>query len=124
MPRIAKVFLICLLLLAAVLVFPSARYGYDMSDTFACLLTTGQHATRFATGYTDRAFSGIRQGMTTNEVLRILGEPLNRATWSSWPEGEWQYSQPASSSGHYHLRTVRFSGDGRVSAAHKLFYFD
>ena len=124
MPRIAKLLLICVLLLAAVLVFPSARYGYDMSDTFACMLTTGQHETRFAAGYTDRAFSEIRPGMTINEVLRILGEPLDRATWTSWPEGEWQYSQPASSTGHYHLRTVRFSDDGRVSAAYKVFYFD
>jgi hypothetical protein len=124
MPRTSKVILICVLLTVAVLVFPSARYGYDISDTFACLLTTGQHTTGFATGYTDRGFSEIRQGMATNEVLRTLGEPLNRVTWSSWPEGEWQYSQPVSSSGNYHLRTVRFSGDGTVSAAYKLFYFD
>jgi len=62
--------------------------------------------------------------MTGDEVLRKLGEPLERVTWSSWPEGEWKYSQPATSSGHYHLRTVRFSQDGKVSDVYKLFYFD
>jgi outer membrane protein assembly factor BamE (lipoprotein component of BamABCDE complex) len=103
---------------------PAIRYGYDVSDTVACFVTVGQHATQYATGYSDRAFSQVRTDMSSDDVLRILGEPLTRATWSSWPEGEWGYSQPASSSGHYHLRTVRFSADGKVSAAYKLFYFD
>ena len=124
MPRRAKIFLICLLLSAAVLFSPSVRYGYNMSDTLNCLLTTGQNTTRFAPGYTERAFSKIHQGMTADEVFRILGEPLNRVTWSLWPEGDWDYSQPATSSGHYHCRFVRFARDGRVSGAGKSFYFD
>ena len=103
---------------------PAVRHGYGLCDTVACVVTTGQHATRYATGYSDGAISRVRAGMTGDEVLRILGEPLERVTWSSWPEGEWKYSQPATSSGHYHLRTVRFSQDGKVSDVYKLFYFD
>jgi hypothetical protein len=110
--------------LFAVLVLTAIQYGYGASDTVNCLVTTGQHATKYATGYTDRAFAQIHAGMTRDEVLRVLGEPLERATWSSWPEGDWKYSQPATSSGHFHLRSVRFAPDGMVSDAIRVFYFD
>jgi hypothetical protein len=105
-------------------IFPIVQYGYGFSDWVDCFLTIGQHETHFAAGYNERAFSKIRAGMTTNQVLRILGEPLDRSTWSQWPEGEWEYSRPASSSGHYHLRAVRFATNGLVSEANKMFYFD
>ena len=110
--------------LFAILVLPAIHYNYGASDTINCLVTTGQHATKYATGYTDRAFAQIHGGMTQDEVLRVLGEPLERATWSSWPEGEWKYSQPATSSGPFHLRSVRFAPDGKVSEAFRVFYFD
>ena len=116
--------LIVLLLSASVLLFPFVRYGYGLDDGLYCVFTTGFHTTHFAGGYNDRAFSKIRSGMTTNDVLRLLGEPLDRQTWSQWPEGEWDYSRPASSSGHFHVRAVRFAPNGLVSEAHKLFNFD
>lgn len=128
MPRDPKSILLLLLLLlsTSVLIFPFVRYGYGLDDGLNCALTTGFHKTHFAAGYSDRTFSSIRPGMTTNEVLRILGEPLDRKTWSQWPEGYWNYSQaaPSSPSDHYHVRNVRFAQDGLVSEVYKGFYFD
>jgi outer membrane protein assembly factor BamE (lipoprotein component of BamABCDE complex) len=124
MARIFIGVVLCLALMIVALLLSAVRHGYDAEDTLACVLTTGMHSTRYATGYTSKAFSQIRPGMTPDEVGNILGEPLRRVTWSSWPEGDWDYSEPATSSGHYHARRVRFSADGSVSAAYKLFYFD
>lgn len=116
--------LVVLLLVVLFLGFPFFRYGYSFSDGLECIFTTGQHETQFSAGYSDRAFAQVLPGMTTNEVLHILGEPLNGSSWSKWSEGQWEYSMPASSSGHYHLRTIQFTKEGLVLKANKLFYFD
>ena len=124
MTRILTTIVLCFVVIVAGLLLSAVRHGYDSEDTIACLVTTGQHSTRYSTGYTAKAFSRVRPGMTPEEVRSVLGEPLRRTTWSSWPEGDWDYSLPASPSGHYHDRRVRFGPDGRVSAVFKMFYFD
>jgi hypothetical protein len=111
------------LALAAVLAWPAVRQGYGVSDTLACVVTTGRHATRYAAGYAENAFAQIRPGMTREEVLGRLGQPLERVGYpSSRPEFEWRYSQPASRSGHFHLRAVEFGPDGKVSAVLRRFH--
>ena len=120
---LAVIGLVPVLVLAAFIAWPMLHYGYNFSDSLACLVTTGQHATSFAPGYSDAAFSKLRLGMSYDEVRRLLGEPLHRDT-VYWPDYGWKYSAPASSSGHYHLREVRFTQDGKVGDCFSVFYFD
>src|SRR5262245_14258904 len=97
----------------AACLWPHIRYGYDFADTVDCLLTTGGHKTRYAPGYSDFAFNRVRLGMSRSEVLDILGEPLERyAPWQ--PDFAWRYSVPATNTGHFHLRELRFSPEGLV----------
>lgn len=111
--------------LGALLAWPALRQGYGFSDTLACVLTTGRNATRYATGYSDRAFAEIRPGMTRAEVLGRLGQPLERVGYpSSRPEFEWRYSQAATRSGHFHLRAVQFGPDGKVVTVLRRFHRD
>jgi len=42
----------------------------------ALLYAAAYPRTKYAPGYSEAAFRGIRAGMTTNEVRNILGEPL------------------------------------------------
>jgi outer membrane protein assembly factor BamE (lipoprotein component of BamABCDE complex) len=49
-----------------------------------------QIGTVFATGYTDKNFSKIRAGTSTDEVRRLLGEPLFRFTNNTG--SYWYYS--------------------------------
>jgi outer membrane protein assembly factor BamE (lipoprotein component of BamABCDE complex) len=50
--------------------------------------------TDFASGYSERGFRRVKQGMTTQQVLASLGHPLSKSTqewsevWSYWPNGE------------------------------------
>ncbi|HWN94204.1 MAG TPA: hypothetical protein VNT99_04165 [Methylomirabilota bacterium] len=111
------------LLSLMLLCWPTLHYGYDVSDSINCLVTTGQHSTQYAVGYGDAAFANVRLGMTREKVLQLLGEPLKRYE-VYWPDYGWSYAQPASSSGHYHLRDIRFSQDGKVTDVFKVFYFD
>ena len=113
------------LALIVALAWPAVRQGYGFKDTLACVFTIGRNATRYGAGYSENAFAQIRVGMTQEELLDLLGQPLERVTYpSSWSQMDWKYSQAASRSGHFHLRTVRFTPDGKVSHVFKLLHFD
>lgn len=104
--------------LTSPLALPAMRYGYGFKDTLACIFATGRDATRYARGYSESAFGRVHPGMARAEVLQLLGQPLERISYPSTPmEMDWRYSQPASRSGHFHLRSIHFDAEGR---AHKV----
>jgi hypothetical protein len=49
--------------------------------------------TVYATGYTDSGFRRIRQGMSSNDVLSILGPPLAKYDLKNPHRVLWQYSK-------------------------------
>ncbi len=102
---------------------------YGISDWAMWIQSVGDHAdTRFATGFTEKRFGEIRTGMTTKEVLRLLGEPLRRMDWDLWDPshlGEmWNYSLPRTSVWNYHSRAVIFNPTGRVELVDRSYYCD
>jgi hypothetical protein len=70
-----------------------------------------------APGYSAKAFAKVRVGMTSDEVLALLGEPLMRLNRSTL----WRYAR---SGGSFSLRDISFSRDGKVTAINKDFYWD
>jgi hypothetical protein len=96
---------------------------------FGLLLPTD---TQYAEGYSHNAFIQIEHGMSENEVLELLGEPLARWTPYSyknktrWPEKAHfiglVYSRSPSSSSH-RLRDVILD-DGIVTEIRGYFYAD
>lgn len=67
--------------------------------------------TRFAAGYTDEGFAKVRPGMTEQDLVSLLGQPVHRQTeWFRQPflagaEVLWWYSSDgASTSGDYAWR--------------------
>ncbi len=82
--------------------------------------------TVFASRFRDGAFLGVTLGMSADQVLAVLGEPLERyrpeaGVQPSWDEGM-RWSRSASDS-HYAIRAVTFS-DGVVVDRHSGFYVD
>lgn len=79
------------------------------------------HETVFAENYSDKGFLQINKGMTEEEVIKILGEPLVR--WV--PENNYigfQYSESKEST-HYSLRQVYFT-QGKVKEIIGYYYID
>jgi len=113
-----------LMVLVAALAWPAMQRGYGFGGTLACMVTTGRHATRYASGFSESTFAQVQTGMTQKEVLGLLGQPLERVTFASSPAVEWRYSQAATRSGHFHLRTVRFTPEGKVKAAVRGFHLN
>ena len=59
-------------------------FGYMLYDT-------GAFSTRYAPGYSERGFRGVRRGMSTNEVIRLLGKPLQERCYNTY--SCWEYSE-------------------------------
>jgi hypothetical protein len=70
--------------------------------------------TEYSSGYSDRGFREVRVGLTEQQVLELVGKPLEvHPSYPGFPETGWQYSRsPGSHS--FHLRSVYFR-DGLVS---------
>jgi hypothetical protein len=81
----------------------------------------GGDDTEFASTYSPLGFWMIHRGMTSREVLRCAGEPLERYPLASGGEG-WRWSR-SPHSGNYRCRVVLFA-DGRVVDKHSECYID
>ena len=87
--------------------------------------------TAYSSGYSEDAFNLIRPGMTQQEVLQRLGEPLTHSEVNSlWNEGEqafvselWNYSRQANNA-NYFQRRILFDRDHRVLRTEKEIYWD
>lgn len=79
------------------------------------------HDTVFSEHYTHEGFLRIEEGMTEDQVLEILGEPINRWT----PKEDYlglTYSQSPGST-HYRLRQIYLT-EGRVKEIYGYYYTD
>lgn len=89
----------------------------------------GGERTLYSTGYSDRGFEAVQIGMSSNEVAKILGNPLRKYE----PEGivppttEWIYSDcdPSGRSGNFRVRIVIFDkANSSVTAKRRGLYID
>lgn len=81
--------------------------------------------TRYAAGYHHQKFRAIKIGMTEQQVIEILGEPLSRWQPYGGEKGHFvglQYSESPSST-HYRLRQV-YLDHGMVAEVISYFYLD
>jgi len=80
--------------------------------------------TIYTDGYSNRGYRNIRNGMTKNDVLAIIGEPFyTNEDWKRWgPEERWWYTKSPDST-HYRMREVRFIEDA-VSRKVHYYYVD
>lgn len=85
--------------------------------------------TTYAPGYTHPAFRKVRTGLSQDEVVALLGQPLEigsnaRSVWGDDQPGTftvWRYSK---SNGNYRTRVVLFAENGRVYSTRTGFYLD
>ncbi|NOJ81898.1 outer membrane protein assembly factor BamE domain-containing protein [Myxococcus xanthus] len=79
-------------------------------------------STHFAPGYSWLAFRRVQPGMSRDEVVKLLGEPMevhDRPTQGAL----WRYSKSPTDS-HYSLRVVFFSDGGVVTRVAHEYYVD
>ena len=97
-------------------------YLLPLNDRVAAVLFFPQD-TIYATGYLERSFQNLRLGQSQEEVLAILGEPLEMHSNSSG-EKFWRYSGRGSKYPNYWIRIVVFGPSGRVVKKFSELYSD
>jgi hypothetical protein len=100
---------------------------YGISDWLAWIDTVGEHPeTHYALGFSEQSFSKVKPGMTTNEVLHILGEPLSRTPWDLWGPSRlgqcWDYSESTTNIMNFHMRDIIFNPDCTVEYIGREYY--
>jgi hypothetical protein len=78
--------------------------------------------TEFALGYSAMEYWSVHKGMTKEEVVARLGEPLVRWRRDSSGEEDWRWTRSPHGSS-YRIRSVLFR-EGRVSGTFSEFYVD
>jgi hypothetical protein len=79
--------------------------------------------TEYAPGYSNRRFLELRAGMTRDEVIGLLGQPLGAyASYEDWRNETWVYSRTARSA-NYRRRAVEFQ-KGVVTETVRGIYYD
>jgi hypothetical protein len=92
--------------------WPDLTYPYLLGDD-----------TEFAPGYSAVGFWRVRAGMTPDEVVSLVGEPLERYPIQGHPNEEgWRWTRSPHSA-DYRVRVVRFR-DRRVSERFSEYYVD
>jgi SmpA / OmlA family len=83
---------------------------------------SGEEATYYSESYSDRGFRQVRIGMSEEDVLAILGEPLSRYSPPDETQTSWQYSGRRVDAS-YRERVIIFER-GRVTRRISEYYVD
>ena len=125
----ATLWLVLLLVIIWCVAWPILRNGYlyRMNPLEALLQPFGD-GTEWAKGYSFRKFQSIQPGMTTNDVLKILGPPM--AVTKAIDEMHWHYTIGCDggvmslSRWDTHVRFIVFGSNGVVRRRHIEYYYD
>jgi outer membrane protein assembly factor BamE (lipoprotein component of BamABCDE complex) len=79
-----------LILVLVVAIFTFVALQLDIGDRLRARFYG--EATAYANGYREQGFRSIKVGMTSAQVISIMGPPLGRGPWGDLPE-VWFYTQ-------------------------------
>lgn len=109
--------------LAFRLVSPMVQYGYGFNEALARCLLSRPGETMWAPGYDEARFMSITNGMSREDVYRLLGEPVKR--WHTrYQDCLWDYSWQTRGDDSFDARKVLFKEDGTVEYTVKEYYVD
>ena len=115
---------ICWLLYSSsVIVFNMYKYRYDFQDALWRYIYSFESETKFAGGFSEKKFAKIKNGMTEDEVMSLLGKPLQRNCHEYGCN--WIYSWKAlGHSDHFDLRSIHFDSQGAVEKIRHEFFLN
>jgi hypothetical protein len=124
MPKLRRIAIVVLAFLGAAVVanrlLPEGLTGLALSIAFS-----GEEVTKYAPSYSGFTFWRLRTGSTQEEVVRRLGEPLEKSegTYGGKRLLFWKYTTSPTKS-HYHQRWLIFGNNGRVEEKVSEFFVD
>lgn len=98
-------------------------FGYDVSDAFWRVVWAIDEGTIWAENFSEENFDRIKTGMTSNEVLSLLGEPLNSLERCE-AECYWYYTKQDAGTSDFDQRLVVLNQSKKVIEIRKGFFID
>lgn len=117
------------IILASILMFSIGiirniyTYGYGVNDAFWRVVWAIDEGTIWAKNFDEENFKKVRLGMEKEEVLSLIGEPLDK-TRKCPIDCSWIYTKQDTGTSDYDQRVVSFDNSGFVSEIVKSFYID
>jgi len=109
-------------LIISPVIYNMVRYRYCPMDAFLRTIIR-ENNTIWAPGFSESKYSSIRTGMTKEQIIKILGEPVRK--WDrDYPDGAWSYSWQKEGDDIFDRRDITFSRDGQVTGVYREFYMD
>jgi outer membrane protein assembly factor BamE (lipoprotein component of BamABCDE complex) len=108
---------------AITLVIAAAWYPLPAIDQIASVLFF-PHDTIYAPRYSEERFRDVRAGQRYEEVLVLLGEPLERRRYGQDGIDYWYYSRHGPRYNNYWNKIMIFDHSGRVTKKISDFYSD
>ncbi|MGK5090455.1 outer membrane protein assembly factor BamE [Deltaproteobacteria bacterium TL4] len=110
-----------LVLLMASVVYNMVQYHYDVGSALTRTLLYFLEDTRWSPGFSEEVFAKIHVGMTEQEVLSLLGEPLRRNCLTIC---EWAYAWQKTGNDSFDRRSIILNQIGVVERVRHEFYVD
>jgi outer membrane protein assembly factor BamE (lipoprotein component of BamABCDE complex) len=89
------------------------------------------NSTHYSDGYSEQRFRKVRENMSEQQVLKLLGSPLDK--WKPYQNNDsyinrqhyigFVYSEPESGDGDYEMRQIIFD-NGKVAEVRNYRYYD
>ncbi|MBI2519766.1 MAG: outer membrane protein assembly factor BamE [Bdellovibrio sp.] len=98
-------------------------YGYGVNDAFWRVVWSIDEGTIWAPNFSEENFSKLTKGMTSEEVLSLMGKPLNMSK-NCEDICFWNYTKQDSGTSDFDQRWVVFNRDHQVVEVRKSFFID
>lgn len=99
------------------------EFGYGINDAFWRVIWAIDEETIWAENFSEESFEKVKLGMTSDEVLSVMGKPLNDIEKC---EGGcfWTYTGHARGNADFDQRWIVFDANNKVSEIRKSFFID
>ncbi len=116
-----RIFILMVIVFVSATIINAMRFHYGLSDALLRTIFFVFEDTRWAKDYTEDGFDRLAVGMSTEEVLKILGEPLRKSCFSVC---EWVYTWQQDSWLDFDRRAVIFDENMRLIAKRRAYFVD
>lgn len=127
MKRIIKIFynlIICYCILqSSVNYLLNFEKIYSIEDSLIFLIFLMEDTTIYSPFYSEQAFKLIKKNMTEEEVIKVVGQPLQKQILENNKGELWRYTQ-GKLDRNFWLRCVKFDSNKKVSQIIKEYWAD
>lgn len=99
------------------------QFGYGLNDAFWRVVWSIDEGTIWAKNFSEEKFSKVKVGMSREDVLALLGNPLNDTNKLN-RDRFWYYTRQNSGTSDFDQRWVLFDSNNKVEEIRKSFFID